>query len=234
MAPGSIFHHISFWSTILVSYLLPLQSFTFHSINQKYQKYYFVVYPSLSDLTLQITVKGLTTPLSRWVQVGVCLCRYSVAWALSPTGLIPWFSKAEGNTYSTLLHQPFLFKGKTNASSRSSRKNFWCRCRADLHQVKTYQVTIINSHISHYIICHSPLVFLSPTSKMIFEKDLPFLRPSSVHLLCLLLVCSCVGLLALSQWPHQKALTLTLRGWTKLKIMLEASCLCNLSIIISS
>ena len=26
-----------------------------------------------------ITVKGLTTTLSRWVQVGVCLCRYSVA-----------------------------------------------------------------------------------------------------------------------------------------------------------
>ena len=33
---------------------------------------------SLSDLTLQITVKGLTTPLSRWVQVGLCLCRYSM------------------------------------------------------------------------------------------------------------------------------------------------------------
>ena len=63
--------------------------FLFH--NQKYQKYYFTVYPSISDLTLQITVEGLTTPLSRWVQVGVCLCRYSVACALSPTGLIPWF-----------------------------------------------------------------------------------------------------------------------------------------------
>ena len=50
--------------------------FTFRSINQKYQKYYFTVYPSLSDLTLQITAKGLTTPLSRWVQVGVCLCGY--------------------------------------------------------------------------------------------------------------------------------------------------------------
>src|SRR6266536_3534345 len=41
---------------------------------------------------LQVTVKGLTTPLSRWVQVGVCLCRYSRACVLSPTGLIPWFS----------------------------------------------------------------------------------------------------------------------------------------------
>ena len=90
-APGSIFHHISFRSTILAFDLLSL--FTFHFINQKYQKYYFVVYPSISDLTLQITVKGLTTPLSRWVQVGVCFCRYSVTCALSPTGLIPWFSK---------------------------------------------------------------------------------------------------------------------------------------------
>ena len=93
MALGFIFHHISFRSIILVSDLLSLQSFTFHSINQKYQKYYFTVYPSLSDLTLQITVKGLTTPLSRWVQVGACLCRYSVTCALSPTGLIHWFSK---------------------------------------------------------------------------------------------------------------------------------------------
>ena len=58
---------------------------------------------------LQIIVKGLTTPLLRWVRVGVCLCRYSVTCALSPTGLIPWFSKTEGNTYATLLHHPILF-----------------------------------------------------------------------------------------------------------------------------
>ena len=30
-------------------------------------------------------------------------------WAWPPTGLIPWFSKTEGNTYATLLHYPFLF-----------------------------------------------------------------------------------------------------------------------------
>ena len=28
---------------------------------------------------------------------------------LPPTGLIPWFSKTEGNTYATLLHHPLLF-----------------------------------------------------------------------------------------------------------------------------
>ena len=111
-----------------------------------------------------------------------------MACALSPTGLIPWFSKAEGNTYSTLLHHPFLFKGKTNASSRGSRKDFWRRCRGDLCQAKTYQVPIINSHSSHYIIRHSPLIFLSHTSKMIFEICLFFalLRSSSSLAFCVL------------------------------------------------
>ena len=31
-------------------------------------------------------------------------------WVWPPTGLIPWFSKTEGNTYATLLHHPFLFR----------------------------------------------------------------------------------------------------------------------------
>ena len=78
--------------------------------------------------------------------------------------------KTEGNTYATSLHHPFHLKGKTNASSRASKKYFWCRCRGDLHQVKTYQVPITNSSPSHYIICHLPLAFLSPTSKTIFEN----------------------------------------------------------------
>ena len=47
--------------------------FPFHK--PKIPKTLLIIYPSLSDLTLQITMKGLTTPLSRWVQVGVCLCR---------------------------------------------------------------------------------------------------------------------------------------------------------------
>ena len=45
-------------------------------------------------------------------KVLICLCRYEVTRAWSHTGLIPWFSKTEGNTYATLLHHPFLFKGK--------------------------------------------------------------------------------------------------------------------------
>ena len=63
-------------------------SYIFISINQKTQNtllqfiyFYFVfhfsylLYLSLSDLTMQLTVKGMTNPLSRWVQVFDCLCR---------------------------------------------------------------------------------------------------------------------------------------------------------------
>ena len=64
--PGSTFHHISFRSTMLVSYLLPLQSFTFRSINQKTPKYLLYLLFSFIYLyqisLLQVTVKGLTTP----------------------------------------------------------------------------------------------------------------------------------------------------------------------------
>ena len=35
----------------------------------------YLLYLSLSDLILASNLKGLTSPLSRWVQVFVCLCR---------------------------------------------------------------------------------------------------------------------------------------------------------------
>ena len=57
--------------------------------------------------------------------------------AWPPTGLIPWFSKTKGNTYATLLHHPFLFKGKPTQCSRGSKKDFWRRCRGDSRQVKS-------------------------------------------------------------------------------------------------
>ena len=91
-----------------------------------------------------------------------------------PTGLIPWFSKTEGNTYATLLHHHFLFKGKPTQCSRGSNKDFWRCCWGVYAQVKTYQVPITNSYPSHYIICHLPLVFLSPTSPLPFYSPFPF------------------------------------------------------------
>ena len=85
--------------------------------------------------------------------------RGTSAWP--PTGLIPWFSKTEGNTYATLLHHPFLFKGKPMQCSRGSKKDFWRRCQGDIPQVKTYQVpsqTLIPC-ITLFAIC---LSFSSP------------------------------------------------------------------------
>ena len=41
---------------------------------------------------------------------------------LSPTGLIPWFSKTKGNTYATLLHHPFHFKGKPTHAQEVARR----------------------------------------------------------------------------------------------------------------
>ena len=58
--------------------------------------YFFFIYFILSFiyhiLRLLVAEKGLTTPLSRWVQVFDCLCRYWWFAHSSPTGLIPWFS----------------------------------------------------------------------------------------------------------------------------------------------
>ena len=59
-------------SIILFSYLLAISAafyfaiFIFQSIQQKYQKYlsYYLYQISL----LQVAMKGLTTPLSRWLQ----------------------------------------------------------------------------------------------------------------------------------------------------------------------
>ena len=91
---------------------LTLQSFTFRSINQKY---YFTVYPSLSDLTLRIAVKGLTTALSHWLQVGVCLCRYSMACRVVSYWIDTLVLKNPGKYLPYFAGTPFPLQGKTNA-----------------------------------------------------------------------------------------------------------------------
>ena len=78
-----------------------------------------------------------------------------------PTGLIPRFSKTEGNTYATLLHHPFLFKGKPTQCSRGSKKDFWRRCRGGLRksQHTKYPSQTLISRITLFAIC---LSFSSP------------------------------------------------------------------------
>ena len=118
------------YNLLFSSYKFPIYTFSFLFIflaifyfpfhKPKIPKILLYRLSSLSDLTLQTTVKGLTTPYRVGCKL-VFVCA-GIWWlvALSPTGLIPWLSKAEGNAYSTLLHDPFLFKGKPTQCSRGS------------------------------------------------------------------------------------------------------------------
>ena len=134
------------------------------------------------------------------------------------TGLIPWFSKTEGNTYATLLHHPFLFGENQRSAQEVARRISGAvagevRASQDLTpnnepflapfprrstQKSTYQVTITNPYFSHYIICLLPFVFLSPTSPLPFYSPSLSILPLFLYLpLCarLLFVCLCVSLL---------------------------------------
>ena len=69
-----------------------------------------------------MTVKGLTTPLLRWLQ-GSCLF-VQVLGDLYVTSY--WIDtlvlKTEANTYATVLHHPFLFKGKPTQAQEVARR----------------------------------------------------------------------------------------------------------------
>ena len=92
-----------------------------------------------------------------------------------PTGLIPWFSKTEGNTYATLLHHPFLFKGKPTQCSRGSKKDFWRRCRgvyAKVNIPSTHHKPL--SPALHYLPFASRFPLPHFTLAVLFALSFPF------------------------------------------------------------
>ena len=98
---------------------------------------------------LQVIVKGLTTPLSRWVQVVDCLCRYSVTCALSLTRLIPWFSKLREILMLHFAASPSPLRGKPTQAQDIARRISGAVSGEVFTQVKTHQVPITNSSPSH-------------------------------------------------------------------------------------
>src|SRR3989337_3402295 len=109
--------------TVLFSILREASSETYgprvYFPSYKFSIYYFAIFyfqihkpkiPKIFTLSfiylyqislLQVTVKGLTTLYRIGCKLFDCLCRYSVICALSPTGLIPWFSNC--GKYLSLL-----------------------------------------------------------------------------------------------------------------------------------
>ena len=124
-------------------------------------------------------------------EVLVCLCRYE---GLVRSLLLDWYLGSQKlREILTLLYCTTLSSSRQNQWSAQDVASRISGAVAGevFAQVKTYQVPITNSSPSHYIICHLPLVFLSPTS------PLPFYSPSLFRLPLFhsLFVCSCVGLL---------------------------------------
>ena len=150
----------------------------FRSIKPKTQKYLaaiylpllyfaplFIFYTYLYQISpLQVTVKGLTTPLSCWVQVFVCLCR-CYRWRLVCSSY--WINTLVLNwgKYLSVLFCITLSSSREKPTQAQKVAGRISRAVVGEGLHEAYQVPIINSHLLHYIIRHLPLVFISPTSK---------------------------------------------------------------------
>ena len=114
------------------SYKFPIYYFAifyFSICKPKIPKIFTLLFIYLYQISLlQVIVKGLTTPLSRWVQVVSLFVHVLGDLCVVSYWIDTLVLKLREIIISTLLHHSFLFNGKTNASSRSSRKNFWHRC----------------------------------------------------------------------------------------------------------
>ena len=110
----------------LLSYKFPiyfiLQSLLFNLYHKNTKNIYLIIIISIRSHSRKWPWRDWQPLYRVGCEVLICLCRcVGLARRISPTGLIPWFSKTEGNTYTTLLHHPFLFKGKPTQCSRGSR-----------------------------------------------------------------------------------------------------------------
>ena len=108
MAPGYTLHHISFRSVILVYYLFCNLYFPIYII--KIPKIFILL--SLSDLTFASGREGIDNPFIALVARFLIVCAGTRDLRVVSYWIDTLVLKTEGNTYATLLHHPFLFKGK--------------------------------------------------------------------------------------------------------------------------
>ena len=140
-------------------------------------------------------VKGLATPFIALVARFLFVCVGTRDLLVASYWIDTLVLKTEGNTYATLLHHPSSSRENQRSAQEVARRIYGTVTGEVYAQVKTYQVPITNSSPSHYIMCHLPLVFLSPTSPLLFYSH--SLSHSPLFFACLL--CACV-LDCLSRW----------------------------------
>ena len=116
--PRVYLHHINF--PILSNFLCFLLCFYF-TLHLYHKNTKNIILSYLSDLTLVSGPIGIDNLYLHWLRGFICFVQVQGTCAWSPTGLIPWFSKTEGNTYATLLHHPFLFGENQRSAKRGSR-----------------------------------------------------------------------------------------------------------------
>ena len=79
---------------------------------------------SLSDLTFASGREGIDNPFIALVARFLFVCVGARDLSVVSYWIDTLVLKTEGNTYATLLHHPFLFKGKPMQCSRGSKKDF--------------------------------------------------------------------------------------------------------------
>ena len=135
-----------------------------------------------------------------------------------PTGLIPWFSKTEGNTYATIAASPSPLRGKPTQAQDVARRISGAVVGEVFAQVKTYQVPITNSSPSHLLYLPFSSRFPLPhfTLAVLFSLSFPIF--SSLFRLPLS-VCSCVSSFSSSLWlvPYPLLCLLSLKFFTSSK-----------------
>ena len=128
----------------------------------KIPKIFILLLLSLSYLTLASGREGIDNPFIALVArfLFVCVGTTRLACGL----LLDWYlgSQKLREILTLLCCIIPSSSGKSNASSRGSKNNFWRRCRGDLCQVKIYQVPITSLilRITLFAIC---LSFSSPS-----------------------------------------------------------------------
>ena len=139
-----------------------------------------------------MTVKGLTTPYRVNCEDLFVLCRCE---GLARSLLLDWYLGSQKlREILTLLCCITLSSSRENQrSAQEVARRISGAVAGESTQKSTYQVPITNPYLPHYIICHLPLVFLSPTSPSPFFRPLfrsPFFPlASSLWLVLYLLLC---------------------------------------------